>query len=251
MTFLFDLWTAEIARPGFAWVVAGVVAAGLVRGLSGFGAAMILVPIVSAVLGPAVAVPMLTAVDAMTTAPLLIDASRRCRWREVLPLTAAAICALPVGVAILIYVAPETLRLGISVAILGLVAVIGSGWRYHGAPSMALTLGVGASSGVLGGATGMTGPPVILFWLGGQNEAALVRANINVFFAFMSLAAIVAYWIGGLFTARILASALMLAPLYGASVWFGARGFRHASESGYRRFALALITGIAITSLLV
>jgi uncharacterized protein len=251
MTDFIDLMAAEAATPGFAWVVLGMVVAGIVRGLVGFGAAMILVPILAVVLGPTVAVPMLTVVDGLVTMPLFFAAAKRCHWREILPLTVAATAALPIGIAILIYVAPETLRIGISAVILGLVGVIASGWRYQGAPSLPLTLGVGATSGVLGGATGMIGPPVILFWLGGQNDAAQVRANINAFFGLIILITTVAYWIGGLFTARILAVSVVLAPVYGVAVWIGARGFRHTSDLAYRRFAFVLITAIAISSFFV
>jgi uncharacterized membrane protein YfcA len=248
---MIDLFAAELARPGFVWVVLGMVVAGVVRGLSGFGAAMILVPILSAVLSPAVAVPLLTAVDGLATMPLFVAASRCCRWSEVVPITVAAAAALPLGIAILIYVAAETLRLGISVTILMLLAVIASGWRYHGKPSLPLTLGVGAASGTLGGASGLIGPPVILFWLGGQNDAALVRANINAFFGLIIVITIVGYWISGLFTREIVAQTLLLAPVYGAAVWVGARGFRHTSDVAYRRFAFALIAAIAVSSFLV
>lgn len=119
-----------------------------------------------------------------------------------MPLTIAAVAALPVGIAVLVHVPTETLRLGISITILLLVGILASGWRYRGSPSLPITLGVGAASGALGGSTGMIGPPVILFWLGGQNNAALVRANINAFFGLMILITIIAYWIGGLFTPR-------------------------------------------------
>ncbi|MBM3533017.1 MAG: sulfite exporter TauE/SafE family protein [Alphaproteobacteria bacterium] len=244
-----DLMAAEAARPGFAWVALAMLVTGVVRGLVGFGAAMILVPILAVVMGPTMAVPLLTVIDGLATLPLFVAATRQCRWREIVPLTIAAVAALPAGIATLVYIEPETLRLGISVTILLLVAVIASGWRYHGSPSLPLTLGVGASSGALGGATGMIGPPVILFWLGGQNDAALVRANINAFFGLMIVATAIAYWIGGLLTQEVLAASLLLAPIYGVAVWAGARGFRHTSDVLYRRFAFALITMIAFSSL--
>ena len=246
-----DLMMAEAARPGFVWVALGMIVAGVVRGLVGFGAAMILVPILSAVMNPTVAVPLLTVVDGLVTLPLFVAATRECRWREIVPLTIAGVAALPVGIAVLVHVPTETLRLGISITILLLVAILASGWRYRGSPSLPITLGVGAASGALGGSTGMIGPPVILFWLGGQNNAALVRTNINAFFGLMILITIVAYWIGGLFTREILAVSVLLAPIYGLAVWVGARGFRHTSDALYRRFAFALITLIAISSFFV
>jgi len=65
----------------------------------------------------------------------------------------------------------------------------------------------------------------------------------------MIVATAIAYWIGGLLTQEVLAASLLLAPIYGVAVWAGARGFRHTSDILYRRFAFALITMIAFSSL--
>lgn len=69
----------------FAWVAAAAALAGLVRGFSGFGAAMIFVPVAGAIYEPKIAVVLLFIFDGLATAPMLVPAFRRCIWREVLP----------------------------------------------------------------------------------------------------------------------------------------------------------------------
>src|SRR5919106_6814645 len=75
--------------------------AGVVRGFSGFGSAMIFIPIASALTNPPTAVVLLL-FDTLLTVPLVVRAVRRCSWREVLPLGLGAVVTVPLGVWLLI-----------------------------------------------------------------------------------------------------------------------------------------------------
>ena len=93
----------------------------------------------------------------------------------------------------------------------------------------------------MGGATTLTGPPVALFWLGGQANSEGVRSSIIVFFAISELATLIAYSVAGLFTLHVAATVVALALPYGAGLVLGTHGFRLASEKVFRIFALAMI----------
>ena len=58
-----DLIGAALAVPGIWWLVGAIVAAGLVRGFSGFGSAMIIMPAASSVLEPFAALTFLVVVE--------------------------------------------------------------------------------------------------------------------------------------------------------------------------------------------
>ena len=224
--------------------------AGAVRGFSGFGAAMILVPAVGAVREPALAIPILAIVDNIVALPLLPKAFRMCHWRDVIPLAIGASAALPFGVWVLLVVDPCVLQVVICLMILALVAVLSSGWRYQGRPAVVHSLGIGGAAGLLGGSTGIGGPPVILFWLGGQSQASQVRANVIAYFAFTGVVSAVALAVGGLITREVVVLAALLMPVYALAIWMGARSFRLASEAFFRRAAYALIAAVAIGGLL-
>ena len=244
-----SLVTSILSDPRWVWVAAAAILAALVRGFTGFGAAMVFIPVASAIYEPKVAVVVLFIVDGVVTFPLVFKAIRECHWPDVTCLTVGAAFAIPLGVHVLLITDSILLRWLISFSILILVAVMASGWRYQKRPPVAACVGVGAVSGFAGGIANLYGPPIVLFWLGGQSSAATVRANIIVFFALITVVSGLTYWWNGLFSARVLALSIGLMPLYAAAVWLGARSFRFASEVLFRWFALALIAIIAIASL--
>ncbi|MGP1252777.1 MAG: sulfite exporter TauE/SafE family protein [Kiloniellales bacterium] len=241
---------ARLSALDVAIVVAATLVAGVVRGFSGFGTAMILVPSYSLVFGPAAAIPMMSLVDATGSLGLMPRALRRCTWREVAPLTLGASLLLPLGVYLLIVVDQELLRWVMSVTIILVVVVLASGWRYQAQPTPLLSVGIGGAAGLMGGSIGIAGPPVILFWLGGRSAAETVRANTIVFLALLVFVAWISFFVGGLFTREVLVVAALLVPIYAAAIWLGAHSFRFADEQWFRRVALGVIALIALASLL-
>ena len=132
--------------------------------------------------------------------------------------------------------------------VLVLLAVLASGWRYHGKPTLPLMAAVGAVSGLGSGAVQIAGPPVIIFWLGGRADAITVRANLMVFFVLLSLAACVTYLAQGLIAADIVVLSLCLGAPYLAALWAGVRFFRYASDTTYRRIAYGIVAASALVS---
>ncbi len=225
------------------------VLAGLVRGFSGFGTALVFMPLASTLVQPWQAVIILYIIDTVTTLPLIRNAVSRCAWREVAPLSIGAAMLVPIGAYFLTRADPTALRWALSGIALGAVALLGSGWRYQKEPSWRVSAIVGTLSGFLGGLCSFWGPPIAVFWLGGQSRPDVIRANIIVFLAIMSCVSGVTYALHGLFNREMVAIALLLIPVYGAAVWAGARLFPYASERAFRRIAYVIITGSAVTGL--
>lgn len=230
-----------------AAIIAGT--AGLVRGFSGFGGAMVYMPLIAAVYEPRIAAVTILLVDFLSSTPFAIPEFRRCTWREVLPLSAAMAAAVPLGTWALIMLDPIVLRWCIAVLVLSLVPILASGWRYHGPPRMPITIAVGLFSGLTAGAVQIAGPPVILYWLSGGHTAAIVRANLMVFFLFCGIALVIAYAVEGLFTAQSLTLSLLLGVPYLAGVGAGSYFFHGASDRLYRLVAYFIIALAALISL--
>lgn len=235
--------------PLLAATILIALVAGVARGFSGFGAALIFIPLASAIPGPRIAAPILLLVDAVMTAPMILPAWRIASRREIGWLAAGALVGSPLGGWLLLQLDGVTLRwvmCGLSAALLVLIA---SGWRYRGQPTPPLSAAVGAASGLFSGIAQMGGPPVVAYWLGGAIPAARVRANIVAFFAMSSLISGAVYLAGGLLTREVLVLAALVAPTYGIGLWLGARLFGLASEAAFRRTCLALIALAAILGL--
>ena len=199
----YSAFAAVIADPRFIAAVMVSALSGLVRGFSGFGSALIYIPLVSAIYEPRVAATTLLLIDFTSSAPFSIREFSRCNWREVAPITIVASLMNPIGTLALVFADPIVLRWVISVLVLVLLAVLISGWRYHGKPTLPAMAAVGTVSGLGSGAVQIAGPPVIIFWLGGRDDARTVRANLMVFFILISVTACVTYFTQGLFTANV------------------------------------------------
>ena len=238
-----------IADPRFPLAVVISALAGLVRGFSGFGSALVYVPLMSALYGPRIAAPSMMVIDVLTAVSFVPTVWRQAVWREVLPLTVAALLAAQFGSLILKYADPLWLRWFITGLVLAVVAVLASGWRYHGRPVLAVTLVVGALSGLLGSAVQMAGPPVIVYWLGSASDAMIVRANFIAYFATLACGLGVTYWIKGLLTADATALALLIGPLQIIGQYVGARLFHLASDRTYRVIAYGVILAAALVSM--
>jgi uncharacterized protein len=234
--------------PDFIPLAMAAALAGLMRGFSGFGSALLFVPLASLYVEPSKAVILLFVIDGLMALPLLPRALRRCNWREVAPLSAGAAVTVPIGVFFLVSVDPTALRWVLSALALGAVAVLASGWRYHSHPGAALSAVVGSTSGFLGGLASFYGPPIVIFWLGGQSSSATVRANIIVYLAAMAVVAGVSFALYGIFEPATVKQALFLMPAYGVAMWLGARLFVRASEDFFRRLAYLVIAGAVVSS---
>lgn len=238
--------------PGWAAIlgIAGAaMAGGLSRGFSGFGAALVFVPLASAAVGPRAAVPVLALLECVSCLVFLPNAWRHAARREVGVMAAGAICAVPAGALILAHSDPVALRWGLTALVLLAVAVLASGWRYRGEGSVPLTLGVGGIGGVMSGTAMLGGVAPAAWWLGRNAPAVTVRANMNLYFAILTVAVTAAYAWRGLIGWDSAWLALAAGPSYAAGLWGGTALFGMASERTFRRAGYALILAAAVLGL--
>jgi uncharacterized membrane protein YfcA len=222
---------------------------GLARGFSGFGSALIFIPVASAMIGPRIAVPLLLLIDMVAAAPLIPDAWRISDRRQVGIMALGLLAGTPTGAYILTRADPLLVRWVIVGLITSLLALLMSGWRYHGRPATPLAVAVGAVAGLFSGLAQVGGPPVIFYWLGGEHSAKAVRANLVLFFAISSVLAGVSFAATGLLTWTVIGLSVMTGPAYGLSLWIGARMFGLASEVTFRRVCYVLIAVAAVVSM--
>lgn len=220
--------------------------AGLARGFSGFGAALIFIPLGGAIVGPKLVSPVLLVIDSLATIGMIPAAWRRANRREVFTMAAGAAIGVPVGTAALALMDPLLLRWIVTIIAALLLVLLISGWRYHGQPSAPLGTGVGFIAGLFSGAAQLGGPPVVAYWLGGKSQVAVIRANIVLYFAISSLFSAISYYVGGLFVEAVFALTLIILPSYAAGLYGGSLLFGLAKESTFRVMCYVLIGAAAI-----
>lgn len=240
-----------LASPGLIWLILAMGAAGLVRGFAGFGTALIFMPIATHLLPLPVAIVVLSFTDLTTVPSLVPRALRDADKRAVLLMGVAAVAAMTPGIWLLNVVDEAVLRWAVcGIVALTLLALI-SGWRYTGPQGRGLLAALGLAAGLMGGSTGLAGPPVILFYLAGAAAAASVRANTILFLGLIDVGIIAMLWINDLVTAQALWLSAVLAVPFVLGSLAGQALFRPGREKlfrgiAYTTIALAAVVGLPI-----
>jgi uncharacterized membrane protein YfcA len=238
-----------LADRRFALAAAVAALAGLVRGFSGFGSALIYIPLMAALYSPRIAAVTIVLIDFAGAAPLSLREFPKCDWRDVLPMAMATAGAIPFGAMALVLVDPVALRWFVAFLILILLVPLALGWRYHGEPKLPLTIGVGLFAGFGAGSVQIAAPPLVLYWLGATRHVATVRANFMVFLLLTDILGVLVYGWKGLLTPDGIALAVLLAAPFFIAMACGAYCFHGTSDTLYRRIAYAIIGFTAFFSL--
>jgi uncharacterized membrane protein YfcA len=223
--------------------------AGTSRGFSGFGAALIFMPLASSMAAPRLVAALLLIIDVVAAAPLVPNAWRHADRKATAVMVSGALIGVPSGTYFLSRLDPVTTRWIISSFVFALLILLLSGWRYRGKDFSAISAGIGAVSGFCSGLAQTGGPPIVGYWLGRPIAPAIARANILLFFAASDFFSVASYSTTGLITADALRFACLVGPVYGIGVWFGASLFGRASETLFRAICYALIAAAVILGL--
>ncbi|MEL6450855.1 MAG: sulfite exporter TauE/SafE family protein [Pseudomonadota bacterium] len=246
---MLDLIPAALALPGLWGLVAAICAAGLVRGFTGFGSALIIMPAASSVLDPFAALAFLTVVEFWGPLPNLRAALRTGQRREAGLLLLGAAVGLPLGLWALSQLDPALFGWSVSVIVLILLILVMTGWRYAGTLRPGGVAGVGALGGFLGGVAGVPGPPVIMLYMASALPVAVIRANFLLYLLGIDVLMIAVFVSFDLIDPLAVVLGLICVPLYMLANVVGAWAFDPKAERLFRAVAYIVIAASAILGL--
>ncbi|HVE20953.1 MAG TPA: sulfite exporter TauE/SafE family protein [Acidocella sp.] len=220
-----------------------VFASGLIRGFTGFGLSIAAVPLLSLIMPPAQAIPIVLLLQLLISLSGLRGALQICHWPDVRTLAIGAVIATPLGAWALARLPAAPVRIAIAVIVFGAVLVLAGGFRLKsGAGRHVLPFGL--LSGLFNGLAGLPGPPVIAYFLMSPAGTAVARASMIVYFLATSVIALAPMTALGLIGPRSVAGALIGFPVAMAGSALGGRMFQSSPDAHYRFVALCLL-GVA------
>ncbi len=116
---------------GLLYVALTALIAGIVRGFSGFGTAMIFLPVAGKYFDPVTAIIVLTIMDLCGPALIVPKALRDAYKPDLLRLIGGMIITLPLALYFLVNMETEIFRYIVSTLALFMVCVLAMGWRFH------------------------------------------------------------------------------------------------------------------------
>ena len=226
--------------------VFGVFAASVLRGFTGFGFGLAAVPLLSLALPPTKVVPFVTVLQVLVGVAGLRAAWRLTNWRAVLGLAPGLVLGIPLGVAVLTAFSPNRVRLAIGLLIAMSVVVLWRRLRLPRHPSRLLVLAVGLASGIMNGLASMGGPPVVVYFLALDLDAAVIRASTIVYFLFAAMVTATPMAIRGLVDREVLLWSVASVPVLLSGSALGSWAFRHARPYHHRMTALVVLSVLSV-----
>jgi len=211
-------------NPDFFLAAAVIFLAYLVRGISGFGSALVAVPLLVHFLPLTFVVPWVVAMDTLAALVLAGSGQRggHVRWAEIGWVVPASLVGVVIGVALLVNVdrAPLLATLGVFVVGFGLRQLLG----IHGERPVSHWWALPA--GILGGGIGALfatgGPPMVIYLTHRLRDKAQLRATLSGLFLIDGTLRITALALAGLLRQDHLGQYLLAGvPLMAAGLYAG------------------------------
>lgn len=231
-----------------AFALAAALGSSFVRGLTGFGMAILMVPVLALALPPVEAVVLTNALALMlgaTEIRSLVRDAERSAW----VIGALVVLATPLGLYALSLTDKNTARAVIALIALSAFAAILLPKRGEGVPGRLTTGAVGVVSGLLTGYAGMPGPPVVPYYAGRTLPRPTIKASMQLIFTIAASAGLAsATWLG-ILRWELLAFALAMLPMIIAGNKLGARVSGRVSDPVWRVFVGLVLGGAAAAAL--
>ena len=236
---LFFRETAIHASP--LVVLAIVFLATLIRSAFGFGEALIAVPLLAFCMPLRVAAPLAVLLSIAVAAVVVAQDWRHIHLRSAAGLLAATVFGIPFGLLILTHADQRWVKAGLGLLILLFAAfslAARPAFRLHREHRPLLLLS-GFLAGILGGAYGMNGPPLVTYGSLRQWPPQQFRATLQAYFLPASMLGMIGYWSAGLWTRAVTHEFLLALPAMLPAVFLG-RAINHRfSSSAFLQFIYA------------
>lgn len=239
----------DLTTALFLLVAAG---AAFIQGASGFAFALIASALWAWLIEPQVLAPTVVLTSLIGQLSSLVRVGGKARFAHAGPFLVGGVLGTPLGVMLLPLFDAGSFRLAIGFVLIVYCTLMlrRAALPHVSGGGRAADAGIGVLSGIMGGATGISGPPIVLWCAMRGWDKETQRATFQAFFVGILLVILAFQVAGGLVDARCLRLVAIAAVPIAVSSWLGNLAFGRLSQEGFQRLImwLLLASGIALVA---
>jgi uncharacterized membrane protein YfcA len=228
-----------------------VFVATLFRSAFGFGEALIAVPLLALFIPLKVAAPLAVLVSITIAAVVVAQDWRKIHLRSTGWLVGSTLFGIPVGLLLLTSSHQKAVKiaLGIFIVAFSVYSLLGRRPPELKTDSKAWLLGCGFAAGVIGGAYGMNGPPLVIYGAMRRWSAQHFRATLQAYFLPASVVGMFGYWLAGLWVPAVTHYYLLCLPVLLPAVWLGRVVNHRLHGDAFLKYVYVGLAGIGVVLL--
>lgn len=238
----------DVSNGEAVFLAAALFGAAVIRGLSGFGFSAIFVLFAALVTNPLRLIPVVFSCEILMTIFQAKGIAQHIAWRRAITMLIGAAIATVPAIYIMARLDDSSARLAISLLILGLCALLFSGWQIKRPVNDGGHILAGIASGTANSA-GVGGLPIAGFMAAQPIPPAVFRATMIVFLTGIDMMALPVMAVNGLVGPDIWLGIALALPIIGAGVWLGSRFFQRIPQHRFRQGIIALMTALALANI--
>ena len=231
----------EIFSPIWILALFAVLFAAFIRGLAGFGFALILAPILLLILNPVAVVVINLSLSLLSNIVVVIHSFARIDFKRVLPMALSSLLGIPLGVWIISVVASSILKIVIGAVIICFAVLVASGFRKTFAGERLSSSIAGFFSGLLSSSTSLGGPPVVLLMHSQEWPKEIIHPSLAGYFLFLGCCSLGALSLSGQVHTETVVTAASLAPALVVGTGLGTVAFHRVNTRFFRALSVAII----------
>ncbi len=225
-------------------------AGGIMQGFTGWGAAMLMMPLITLVYPPAEALALLVVGGLIISAQLYPAAMRQVTWIDMRPLLLTLILFTPVGTILLLYMDPYLVRRVIGIILIVVSILVLSGWQYRGKESTLSTALFGGISGIINGFAGLGSAILAIYIMALPGQASVQRSKIIIASGVIIFTITVVFSINGVMDWDLILRGILLAPTQMIGAIIGAKLFNYLPQEYFKKFSLIIIAILGVSALI-
>lgn len=237
------------SNPFILATIAAAVAAGFVRGFTGFGGPAFMLAVLTLFFPPVDVIGQILIIEFVATCYLFAGLWRQIDWRSTLPLAAATVATMPFGHWLLTHTDASSMKLAIAILIIIACVLMLTGFRYKAPLSAGHLVVLGLIGGLIFGASYIALIVVAVVLMGpynkGQSRTLIISWNFIIAIWYI----VISFYRDNSQTSDII-DAIPATVAYLVGTWFGAQLFDASNESGYRKAAICTLLGLGIISII-
>jgi len=223
----------------------------LIRSIFGFGEALIAVPLLALFIPLKVAAPLAVLVSITIAAVVVAQDWRKIHMHSTGWLVGSTLFGIPVGLLLLSSSHQKAVKiaLGIFIVAFSVYSLLGRRPPELKTDSKAWLLGCGFAAGVIGGAYGMNGPPLVIYGAMRRWSAQHFRATLQAYFLPASVVGMFGYWLAGLWVRAVTHYYLLCLPVLLPAVWLGRVVNHRLHGDAFLKYVYVGLAGIGVVLL--